>query len=254
MTTLTLPRFVVRIVTLLALLSSSAWGLDLSDGLMYALPVPAGQTPAMDGTDKGWDLSAAEPVWYSNQLANELHAKLALNYDSANIYVYARISLPGRKLKNINGPADPYWQGDQLELRLASDPTLPRPLNMQNPAMAGSNQICHIAIWKDTLNGVPYISIQYGGMHGKGRGRAFNPPGSQASVTEGVGEYVIQTKLPWSALNVPDGKNPFGARPEDDRCFRIALAQFDLVLRRFRCLCPKPGRLCLLKLGNVGAG
>ena len=210
MKTFALPSLLVPILASLVILSGSAWALDLSDGLMYAVPVPPGQSPALDGTDKGWDLSASEPVWYSNQLAKELHAKLALNYDSANLYVYARVSLPGRKLKNINGPADPYWQGDQLELRLASDPALPRPLNMLKPDIAGSNRVCHIAIWKDTLNGVPYISIQYGGMHGGGRGRAFNPPGSQACVVEGTGEYVIEAKLPWTVLNVPDGKNPFG--------------------------------------------
>ena len=38
---------------------------------------------------------------------------------------------------------------------------------------------------------------------------AFNPPGSKIVFTETDNQYVMQVVLPWSALNVPDGKNPF---------------------------------------------
>jgi len=203
-------RFVLLLFTFCGLLPQ-AEALDLSDGLLYAVPVPAGQSPSFDGSGRGWDLTGAEPVWYTNQLAAQMHATLAVNYDQSNLYVYARVSLPGRKVKNLNGPADPYWIGDLLEFRLASDPSLPRPLNMLNPAIASSNRICHISMWQDTANGTPYIGIQYGGMHGHGQGKAYNPPGSQLSIVQGTNEYILQAKLPWSVLNVPDGKNPFQA-------------------------------------------
>ncbi|MEI9999083.1 MAG: hypothetical protein WDO13_07885 [Verrucomicrobiota bacterium] len=184
-------------------------GMDLSNGLMYAVPVPAGQSPALDGTTHGWDLSGAEPVWYSDQLAREMHAELALNYDSANLYIYANVSLPNRKLKNVNGPADPYWSGDVLELRLSSDPSLPRPLSTQNKTVNDSNRVCHLSFWKDTSDGKTYVAIHYGGMQGGGKGTVFNPPGTQVSVIEEAGGYVIQAKIAWSALNVPDARNPF---------------------------------------------
>jgi len=84
---------------------SSAQAIDLSNGLMYAVPAPNGP-PAFDGTDKGWDLSAAEPAWMSAQMAKELHAKLAVNYDADNLYIYVKATLPGRKLTSPGGPAD----------------------------------------------------------------------------------------------------------------------------------------------------
>ena len=44
---------------------------------MVAVPTPKGP-PAMDGSEAGWDLSGAEPVWMSTQLAKQLHAPCAL--------------------------------------------------------------------------------------------------------------------------------------------------------------------------------
>ncbi len=181
---------------------------DLSNGLMYAVPAPKGE-PALDGSDNGWDLSGAEPIWMSTQLAKQLHGSVALNYDDNNLYVYAKVSLPGRKMINHNGPADPFWGGDCVELRLVSDPSLPYPASNSNPVMHTSKQVCHIEFWKDTNDDKDYINIQYGGMHGGGQGKVFNPPGSKLVITQTENQYVVQAVLPWSALNVPNGKNPF---------------------------------------------
>ena len=63
-----------------------AWAFDLSKGLMYAVPAPQG-SPAFDGSDKGWDLSGAEPIWMSTQLARQLHARVALDCDNNNLCV-----------------------------------------------------------------------------------------------------------------------------------------------------------------------
>lgn len=186
----------------------SAHSVDLSAGLLRAVPAPKGP-PAMDGSDTGWDLSGAEPVWLSAQLAKQLHASVALNYDDDNLYVYARVSLPGRKIDNRNGPAGPYWAGDCLELRLCSDPSLAHPLSNTNPVMHTSKQVCHITFWKDSIAGASHTAIQYGGMHGGGQGKALDPAGSRIVITETENQYVTQVVLPWSALNVPGGKNPF---------------------------------------------
>lgn len=201
----------VSLFVLLAIfvLAPSARGLDLTNGLMMAVPTPNGP-PALDGTDTGWDLSDTEPMWIAPQTAKLMHARMALNYDANNLYVYARISLEGPKLKNENGPADEFWAGDLLELRLSSDPAMPFPLDPGAPTVKGSNRICHMSFWKDTLNGKVYFGIAYGGMHGGSRGKAFNPPGSKVTITEKPGEYVVEAQIPWSALNVPGGKNPFG--------------------------------------------
>jgi len=188
--------------------SPVARAIDLTGGLMKAVPAPNG-SPALDGTDIGWDLTAAEPMWVSPQTVQKMHAMLALDYDATNIYVYARISLDRGKLHNPNGPADPFWGGDMLELRLSSDPSLPFPLEPNNPKVEPSDRVCHLSFWKNTLDGKIYLNIAYGGMHGNGKGKVVNPPGSQVAVTEGTDDYVIQAKVPWSVLRVPDGKNPY---------------------------------------------
>ena len=206
--------FFLVVLTLASFLGGlSARAFDLSNGLMIAVPAPKGP-PALDGSDKGWDLSGAEPMWMSMQLAKELHASLALNYDDDNLYVYAKVSLPGRKMSNHNGLTDPFWIGDIVELRLCSDPSLGYPLSNSNPVMHTSKQVCHITFWKNTDDGKNFINILYGGMHGGGQGKAFNPPGSKVVFTETENQYVMQAVLPWSSLNVPGGKNPFkpGAR------------------------------------------
>ena len=204
-------RFLLVVFTAVSFLSVfPAWAFDLANGLMVAVPVSNGQTPALDGTDTGWDLTGAEPLWMSTQLARQMHASVALNYDDNNLYVYTKASLPGRKLDNPNGPADSYNFGDSVELRLCSDPSLSYPLSNQDPVMHTSKQVCHIVFWKNTNDGKVYISTHYGGMHGGGQGHVFDPPGSKIVFTEkSENQYVMQVVLPWSALNVPDGKNPF---------------------------------------------
>ncbi len=225
---------------------------DLSNGMMIAVPTPNGKAPALDGTDAGWDLSAAEPVWYSNQLAKELHASLALNYDDTNLYVYARLSLPNRKLINTNGPADPYWQGDLLMFRFASDPTLPRPLNMQTPAMRDSDRICHLAMWENTLDGKTYLSIHYGGFHGGGKGTVFNPPNSKVSVVEGKNEYVIEARIPWAALNAPGGKNPFAPGQTSSGIFELHWLSPTFFYATTAVYAANPGDFAFLSWGSWG--
>jgi hypothetical protein len=187
----------------LAFLGLSAQATDLSNGLMLAVPAPKGP-PALDGSDVGWDLSGAEPVWMSTQLARQLHASLALNYDADALYVYARVSLPDRKVANPNGPTEQFWSGNCIELRVCSDPARTAPLNMQNPADR-TNRVCHITFWKDSRSGTGHINILYGGLHGGGLGKVADPAGSKTAVTEGENQYLLQARLPWSALNVPGG-------------------------------------------------
>jgi len=206
---LSINRFLLVFIAASLVGIASAHAVDLSQGLMYATPAPKGP-PALDGTDTGWDLSGAEPVWMSNQLAKQMHASLAMNYDDANLYVYARISLPNRKMYCPGGPADTYWGGDLLEMHLSSDPEMRPPLSMQNPKQLTSPRICGIMIWKNTLDGVNHVNIMSRGIYNTpGRVSLFDPPGCKLGVTEGHNEYVIQAALPWAALNVPDGKNPF---------------------------------------------
>ena len=207
------PPFPICLAALLALLLPCfhTAAIDLSGGLLYAVPPLDGKPPTLTGRASDWDLSVAEPFWIANQTATQMNAAVALEYDKANLYFFAKVHLPsGRKLQNENSPADPFWKGDMLELRLCSDPTIPYPLPaFADPRVADSNRICHISMWEDTVDGKTNCNIAYGGkLHA---GNILNPPGIRLVFTETDGGYIAEAKIPWTALNVPDGVNPFAA-------------------------------------------
>jgi len=199
-------RFLL-LALLACIIASASCAIDLSGGMMYAVPVKDGKPPVIDGDLRDWDLSAAEPMWISNETAPELHAALAFMYDNDALYIGAKVSLPHRALRNPNNPVDGFWWGDELEFRIAADPTLPWPLDGGNAAASASMRVAHITIWKNTATRADYMNLTYGTHLDKGS--AVNPPGTQVVVQESPGYYIIEGKIPWSVLNVPGGKNPF---------------------------------------------
>ncbi len=196
-------------VALAGIIAGAAYAIDLSGGTMYAVPVKDGKAPTVDGDLRDWDLSAAEPMWISNETAAELHASLAYMYDDEALYIGAKVSLPHRALRNPNNPVDGFWWGDELEFRIAADPTLPWPLDGGNAAAKATMRVAHITIWKNTATRLDYMNLTYGTHLDKGN--VVNPPGTQVALQEHEGYYVIEGKIPWSVLNVPGGKNPFTA-------------------------------------------
>jgi hypothetical protein len=194
-------------IALLAI-APAARAIDLTGGLMYAVPTPGGHAPKIDGKLEDWDMSGQEPIWAANQTAKIMHGYVAAEYDDDALYLAANVTLPNRPLLNVNGPADAFWAGDVLELRVASDPALPFPLD-GSTQVAASDRICHMTLWKNTVTGKAYINIAYGTHFDKGH--VLNPPGSEIAVSEGNGGYILEARVPWSALNVPGGKNPFAA-------------------------------------------
>ena len=180
--------------------------MDLTDGLMFAVPTQGGVAPVIDGDLKDFDLSGAEPMWIAPQTIGQLNANVALMYDADALYLGARVSLPNRALKNPNNPSDAFWNGDVLELRLAADPSLPAPLN----TTVDSDRVAHLTMWKNSETGKDFLNITYGVNLDKGS--AANPPGSKiAIVTHGPDYYTVEARIPWRDLNVPGGVNPFRA-------------------------------------------
>ena len=194
----------------LSLLAPRAHALDIADGLMMAVPTQ-GTPPAMDGSDTGWDLSAVEPMWAANQTMRHIHGELALNYDDQALYLHARMALPNRTYQSTNSPLDPLWNGDEIELRLCSDPKIAYPLNINDPAVEGSDRVCHMSFWRNNNDHKSYVNIAYGGMHHNSRGKAVNPEGTVVNVIDTPAGYVLAAKIPWSVMHVPGGTNPFHA-------------------------------------------
>lgn len=173
---------------------------------MRAVPVPPGGAPVIDGDLTDWDLSAAEDVWIANETADRFNASIAAMYDDDMLYFAARVRLPGRPLRNPHSPIDPFWRGDCLHFRFVTDPDFGYPVS---PADLGSSpQVIHLSAWKDTLGGRDYLHMQKGITFKEGT--SVNPSGSEIMIREGSGEYVMEMRIPWSALGAVDGKKPFG--------------------------------------------
>jgi hypothetical protein len=183
-----------------------ARAMDLSGGLMAAVPVPGGKAPAIDGDLSDWDLSRAEPVWVAEQTIRQLNAEWALMYDRDALYIGARASLPGRPLRNSASPVEQFWQGDLLQMRLGADPGLPYPLDAERDK--GSERVAHLSLWKNTETGQDFLHVNRGTQFD--RGHEANPAGSSIKITtHGSSHYVVEARLPWAALRAPGGLNPF---------------------------------------------
>ncbi|MFA6960514.1 MAG: FlgD immunoglobulin-like domain containing protein [Opitutaceae bacterium] len=191
---------------LLAVVAIPVHALDLSGGLMRAVPVPQAGAPVIDGDLKDWDLSAVEDVWIADETADRFRASIAAMYDDEGLYLAAKVRLPGRPLRNPHSPVDSFWIGDCLQFRFVTDPRIGYPASPA--ALAGSPQVIHLSAWKDTLGGRDYIKIQKGIKFDQGE--SVNPAGSAVVIREGADDYVMEIRIPWSALGAINGKNPFG--------------------------------------------
>ncbi len=187
---------------------STAKAADMSKGLMLALPAPHGHGPKINGSLKGWNMAAADPIWMSTQTARKMNALATLEYTKRALYFGVRVMLPDRKIINTNGPEDPFWYGDEVELRLVADPQVAYPVNPGAANVKANPRVCHLTFWKDTLNGKDYLNITHGVKFNLGH--RINPPGSMIKIVEhGQHGYTMTARIPWSALDAPGGVMPF---------------------------------------------
>jgi hypothetical protein len=191
----------------LLLACSRLSGIDFTDGLLTALPVRDEKPPVIDGALGDWDLSAQEPVYISAQTAAHMNAEWAFMYDDDALYVSARVAMPMRSYRNPSGPQDAFWSHDLIQMRLVADPALAYPLNAQRDAQ--NDRVAHLSFWQNSDTGISYVQITRGTK--LNLGKVLNPPGSEVVFSHDTTENftVIEAKIPWSALNVPGGKNPF---------------------------------------------
>ncbi len=179
---------------------------DMSKGLMLALPVAHG--PKINGSLKGWNLAAADPIWMSVSTAKKMNALAALEYTQRALYYGVRVTLPDRKITNTNGPSDAFWNGDEVELRVVADPAVAYPANPGAANVKANPRVCHLTFWKDTINGKCYINIAHGAKFNLGS--QANPVGSEIKIVEhGQHGYTMTARIPWSAMDAPGGIMPF---------------------------------------------
>ena len=181
---------------------------DFANGEMLAVPVKDGKAPVIDANLSDWDLSAQEPIYISAATVETMNAEWAVMYDENAIYISTRATMPGRKYFNNSNPQDAFWTGDIAQVRMSSDPALAYPLNRDRDVK--SERIVHVSFWTNHETGKSYIEVAAGtNLNLK---KVVNPEGSEIAMEIASPEgYVLEAKVPWSALNVPDGKNPFKA-------------------------------------------
>lgn len=185
---------------------------DLANGVVTAVPAKAGTV--IDGDLSDWDLSAQEPAYISAQTAGTMNVEWAVMYDQEALYLSARVTMPGREYHNPSNPQDGFWWSDCLQVRLTSDPALPFPLDGNRDA--ASDRVVHLSFWKNSDTGKDFVNLTFGTK--LNRGSVFNPEGSQTVIkTDGNSGYVVESRIPWAALNVPGGGNPF--KPGDAAAF-----------------------------------
>lgn len=204
-----LSRFAgLALALFLLALSPASRAVDLTNGTMTAVPVKDGKAPAIDGNLSDWDLSAQEPVYISAQTADTMNAEWAVMYDDDALYLSAKVTMPGRGIYNPYNPQDGFWWGDILQVRMSSDPALPYPLDRNRDK--DSTRVLHLSFWQNHLTGKSFVNINRG--TNLKNGETTMPPGAEVSIKDnGKTGYVMEARLPWSALDVPGGKNPFKA-------------------------------------------
>ncbi len=179
---------------------------DFTNGLITAVPVKDGKPPVIDGELGDWDLSAQEPSYIAAQTIDKMNAQWAVMYDDEAIYFSAEVAMPDRPYTNKNNPQDAFWKGDLPQVRIAADPALAYPLDRARDQE--NNRVVHLSFWKNTQSGKDYIQLTRGVT--TKLGKEVLPEGSEIVLKpHGDTGYVVEVKLPWSALLASDGRNPF---------------------------------------------
>ena len=196
----------MRSAGMLAAVASCALGVYAgnlcSDGIANAVPLKDGKAPVIDGCLDDWDLSAAEPCWNAEQYADEQYAVLAFMYDEDYFYVAVKMGLYDHEYTNPNRPADRYWNGDAVQVRLCTDPAMPHPVQARE-----TDSITAINLWRNSLDGQDHLFITAG--PGWNRVMKDRPEGSAVKIVTQGRFCTMESRTPWGVLGVPSGKCPF---------------------------------------------
>lgn len=189
-------------------------GLDVMDGLMYA--VPAASPPVIDGRLEDWDQSGREWVAISRDVAENFSGDVMVMYDGEALYLAAEVRTAGGPLVNRHKPGEKTWEGHSIEFRCIADPAVPFPLEIaendrNHPSVRKwADRINTVTIWQETVTGTPHVTITNAPPF-NGTRSDHDPAGTEVRFTEKTdpGRYIMEAKIPWRCLGVENGRNPF---------------------------------------------
>ncbi len=183
-------------------------GTTCIDGIASALPVKDGSQIVIDGKLDDWDRSGAVLCWNAAELADKQNAAVYFMYDVTNLYIAAEMALYDHEATNENRPQDRYWRGDLIQVRLSTDRSLPYPLPQRTDQRLKANPaVTCINLWRNTRDGSDNLYVTPGAMFDCEN--ILHPAGSAVKTSVGPRTLTIESRVPWSALGVADGRCPF---------------------------------------------
>ncbi len=212
-------RMMIRILSGFILgvaLSSAAFAIDEMKGVMRVVPVPAGKTVKIDGDLADWDLSAKEWMIMDEMAAHRYAADVAVMYDDGFLYIGMDALVGATALSNPEPPDGKIWCGHSIEFRCIASPDAPYPFvtngysrDMTSPLAKFFPLSNTIRMYRDTDKKVNHIIIQPGPPYGPAQ--VVDPAGSEIAIRESADKthYILEAKVPWTAIGVEDGKCPF---------------------------------------------
>ena len=207
-------KFLFGTALLAGLLGASAPALDLMDGKMYA--VPAKKPPVIDGKLDDWDTSGKEWIAISRDIADRFSGEVMVMYDDDALYLAVEALTAGGPMINHAKPGEKTWNGHSIEFRCIADPTVPFPLDIaendrNHPSVKQwADRINTLSIWEETITHTPHITITNAPPF-NGTRNETDPEDVKIKFSDlkDPERYIMEARIPWSRLGVPDGKNPF---------------------------------------------
>lgn len=165
--------------------------------------VPAPSKVVIDGDLKDWDKSGkVGPATFDEEVAEEYNGTFYLMYDKEHLYLAAEIIQPHPPYNTFPFRGVGAWNGDDLIIRMSSNPSLKVPIQMSQEEMAKSPDLFTADFWWNHQKKETYWDA-YHGIRPDKTLRKEDMPGTEVAVEireDGKG-YTTEVKVPWKVIN-----------------------------------------------------
>ncbi|MFA7235131.1 MAG: FlgD immunoglobulin-like domain containing protein, partial [Terrimicrobiaceae bacterium] len=179
--------------------------------------VPAGKI-TVDGDLAEWDFTGSQTCYVSGEFLEKENAEFVFSYDKEALYLAAKVQ-DSTPLRNAHHPAERFWEGDCVTLRLYTKlKDNQRVPNRTHKDPDSPSRVVNLSFFQQHTTGATWKFASYGADMGETK---FNPEGIECAFREFPDKtgYAFEAKIPWPALNVP-------LSPQPGESMR-ALVQFD---------------------------
>ncbi len=212
----------LRITGLLCVLGCALFGARLwADGVFIEgrhtslSVVPAPGAVKIDGKLDDWDLSGEILTYENLEFAPHRFARTAMMYDKDYLYVsaYFKDSTPMHHLMDGHVDASWGWDGDALQLKMNTDPSVGYPMQVKTEQPIGRD----VQMWYCDAPGrnEPQMCIQTLKIPPRGGRMSYSDPrwifygaDTQMAFARQEGGYTLEARLPWKRLGMTEPPTP----------------------------------------------